>query len=92
VGAGLNSRTVAVGALAVLLAAGLGGLAGGTAGVPAGVLAAMAGLVPPAVLALAVERRARSTAHAKRRQELLKIFAFPCLWLVLSMAEMRVTR
>lgn len=75
--AGLDSRTVAVGALAVLLAAGLGGLAGDTAGVTAGVLAAMAGLVSSAVLAVAIERRARNAAHANRRQELLKIFASP---------------
>jgi tetratricopeptide (TPR) repeat protein len=73
----LDSRTVAVGALAVLLAAGLGGLAGGTAGVPAGVLTAMAGLASSAVLAVAVERRARNAARAKRRQKLLKIFACP---------------
>ena len=75
--AGLDSRTIAVGALAVLLAAGLGGLAGSTAGVAAGVLAAMAGLVPPVVLAVAIERRARNAARAKRRQELLKTFAPP---------------
>ena len=66
-----------MGALAVLLAAGLGGLAGTTAGVAAGVLAAMAGLAPPTVLAVAIELRARNAARAKRRQELLKAFASP---------------
>ena len=75
--AGLDSRTIAVGALAVLLAAGLGGLAGGTAGVAAGVLAALAGLVSSAVLAVALERRTRNAARAKRRQELLTTFASP---------------
>ena len=63
--AGLDSRTVALGVFAVLLAAGLGGLAGHSAGVAAGVLAALAGLVPPAVLAVAVERRARNAARAR---------------------------
>ena len=75
--AGLDSRTIAMGGFAVLLAAGLGGLAGGTAGVAAGVLAALAGLVPPAVLAVAIERRARNAARVKRRLELLKAFASP---------------
>lgn len=74
---GLDSRTTATGALGVLLAAALGGAAGHTAGVTAGVLAALAGVVPSAVLAATMERRSRNAARAKRRQELLEMFAPP---------------
>ena len=56
---GLDGRTVAIAALAVAVAVVLGAAAGTQVGAGAGVLAALAGLVAPAVLAVAVERRAR---------------------------------
>ena len=70
---GLDGRAVALGVLAVVL----GALAGTSAGAGAGVLAALAGLVPPAVLAVAVERRARNAARVRRQQEVLRRFAPP---------------
>jgi hypothetical protein len=75
--AGLDSRTVAIGALAVLLAVALGAAAASTTGRAAGVLAALAGLVPPAVLAVAIANYSRNVVRAKHRQELLKKFAPP---------------
>src|SRR5215472_8468924 len=74
---GFDGRTVALGALALILALVLGGTAGTSAGASAGAWAALAGLVPPAVLAVAVERRARNAGRIQRRQELLKLFAPP---------------
>ena len=56
---GLDGRTVAVGVLAVVLAVALGALAGVQAGAWAGVLAALAGLVAPPVLTVAMARRQR---------------------------------
>jgi hypothetical protein len=74
---GLDGRTVAIGLFAVVLAVVLGAVAGSLAGAGAGVLAALAGLVPPAVLALAVELRQRNIARMQRRQEVLRRFAPP---------------
>jgi hypothetical protein len=62
---GLDGRTVALGVSAVVLAVALGAVAGMSVGAWAGVLAALAGLVPPAVLAVAVERRQRVTARER---------------------------
>jgi hypothetical protein len=74
---GLDGRTVAIGVFAVVLALVLGAVAGTEVGAAAGALAALAGLIPPAVLAVAVERRQRNIARAKRRQEVLRRFAPP---------------
>lgn len=74
---GLDGRTVAIGVSAVMLAVVLGAVAGTLAGSAAGVLAALAGLLPPAVLAVAVERRQRLIARERRRQEVLRRFAPP---------------
>ena len=74
---GLDGRTVAIGLFAVVLALVLGAVAGTQVGAGAGALAALAGLVPPAVLAVAVERRQRNIARMKRRQEVLRRFAPP---------------
>lgn len=74
---GLDGRTVAIGLSAVILALVLGAVAGTVAGAEAGALAALAGLVPPVVLAVAVERRKRNLALMKRQQEVLRRFAPP---------------
>jgi hypothetical protein len=74
---GLDGRTVAIGLAAVALAIVLGAVAGTLAGAGAGALAALAGLVPPAVLAVAVELRQRNAARLKRQQEVLRRFAPP---------------
>ena len=66
-----------IGVCAVVLAVALGAVAGTWVGRGAGVLAALAGLVPPAVWAVAVERRQRVNAEAKERQEVLRKFAPP---------------
>lgn len=60
VSSGADTRTVAVGAFAVLLAVGLGALAASTAGIAAGLTAALAGLVPFAHLTLYMARFKRS--------------------------------
>jgi len=77
VGLGLDGRTVAIGVFAAVLALVLGAVAGTHLGAVAGALAALAGLIPPAVLAVAVERRQRNMARARRRQEVLRRFAPP---------------
>jgi multisubunit Na+/H+ antiporter MnhG subunit len=74
---GLDGRTVSLGVLAVVLAVALGAWAGTQAGACAGVLASLAGLVPPAVLAVAVERWARTTAVRRRQREVLRKYAPP---------------
>jgi hypothetical protein len=74
---GLDGRTVTIGVFAVVLAVVLGAVAGASAGAGAGALAAVAGLVPPAVLAVAVERRQRTIAQQRSRQEVLRRFAPP---------------
>lgn len=74
---GLDGRTVAIVVFAVVLALALGAVAGTQVGATAGALAALAGLIPPAVLAVAVERRQRNIARAKKRQEVLRTFAPP---------------
>ena len=70
----LDGRTLAIGVFAVVLALVLGAVAGTQVGAAAG---ALAGLIPPAVLAVAVERRQRNIARTKRRQEVLRRFAPP---------------
>src|SRR5690349_282862 len=74
---GFGGRTIALGLLAVVLAIALGALAGTQAGAEAGVLAALAGLVPPALLAVAVEQRSRNAKRFKRQQEIIRRFAPP---------------
>jgi uncharacterized membrane protein YoaK (UPF0700 family) len=74
---GLGGRTVAIGLFAVVLALVLGAAAGALAGAWAGALAALAGLVSPAVLAVAVELRQRNIARSRRQQEVLRRFAPP---------------
>lgn len=74
---GLDSRTVAVGVLGLVLAVGPGDAAGRTVGAAAGALTAVAGLLSSAVLAVALERRSRNLARVKRRGELLEMFAPP---------------
>jgi hypothetical protein len=60
-----------------VLAIVLGAIAGASAGAGAGTLAALAGPVSPAVLAVAVELRQRNIARMKKRQEVLRRFAPP---------------
>ncbi len=74
---GFDGRTIAVGVLAVILAVALGGVAGSRAGAGAGALAALAGLIPPAALAVAMEQRARNAARLKRRKDVLRKYAPP---------------
>ena len=74
---GLDGRTVAIGVFAMVSALVLGAVAGTPVGAAAGALAALAGLIPPAVLAVAVERRQRNMARAKRQQDVLRGFAPP---------------
>jgi uncharacterized membrane protein YoaK (UPF0700 family) len=74
---GLDGQTVAIGLAAVVLALVLGAVAGTLVGVEAGALAALAGLVPAAVLAAAVEHRKRNLALMKRQQGVLRRFAPP---------------
>ena len=73
----MDSRTVGIGTLGVLLAVILGWAAGHAAGPTAGILASLAGLIPPALLAGAIERQSRNVARESRRQELLERFAPP---------------
>jgi hypothetical protein len=73
----LDGRAVALGALAVVLALALGAWAGTQVGAGAGALAALAGLVPPAVGAVAVGRHTRNAARVKKQQEILRKFAPP---------------
>lgn len=75
--AGLDSRTLGIGVLGLLLAVALGWTSGRSAGPAAGVLASLAGLIPSTLLAVALERRSRNAAYEKRRQELLERFAPP---------------
>jgi hypothetical protein len=70
-------KTIALGLFAVFLALGLGAWAGTQAGAWTGALAALAGLLPPAVLAVAVERRQRNMARMRKQQEILRTFAPP---------------
>jgi predicted component of type VI protein secretion system len=74
---GLAGRTVAIGLFAVVLALVLGAVAGTHAGAAAGALAALAGLVPPALLAVAVEMHQRNAARIRSREEVLRRFAPP---------------
>ena len=74
---GLDMRTIAIGVFAVVLALLLGAVAGAMAGPGAGALVALAGLLPSAVLAVAVERRQRNIARMRTRQEVLRKYAPP---------------
>jgi hypothetical protein len=73
VSSGADTRTVAVGAFAVLLAAGLGALAASTAGLAAGLTAALAGMVPAAVLAVVLEFRSRSAAAEREQSSVAQV-------------------
>lgn len=72
-----DSWAVRLGAVGVLLAVILGWAAGTAAGGVAGVLGALAGLVPPAVVGVAIDAWSQRMARQQRRQELLAIFAVP---------------
>ena len=74
---GFDGRAVALAALALVAAVVLGAVAGMHAGAAAGVLGALAGLVPPAVLAVAVERRARNQELLQRKAQILGKYAPP---------------
>ena len=74
---GFDGRTVALVALALVLGMTLGTAAGSLAGGWAGALAALAGLIPPAVLAVAIERRARNLARLERKEKILDKYAPP---------------
>jgi hypothetical protein len=74
---GFDGRAVVFVGLALVLAVALGALAGSQVGLWAGVLGALAGLIPPAVLAVAIERRARNVARRKRKDEILGKYAPP---------------
>jgi hypothetical protein len=74
---GVDWRTVSLGLAALGLAIGLGAWAGTEVGVWAGVLAALAGFLPPAVLAVAVGRRQRNLARAKKQKAIIRKYAPP---------------
>lgn len=74
---GLDGPATVIGVCAVVLAVALGWVAGTWVGSGAGVLVALAGLVPPAVWAVAMQRRQRVNAEDKERQEVLRKFAPP---------------
>jgi hypothetical protein len=74
---GVDWRTVALGLAALVLAVGLGAWAGTEVGAWAGVLAALAGLLPPAVLAVAVGRRQRNMARVRKQKAILHRYAPP---------------
>lgn len=74
---GFDGRTVAIGVLAAVLALMLGAWAGTQVSAWAGALAALASLLPAAVLAVFVEQRQRNIARMKKRQEVLRRFAPP---------------
>ncbi len=74
---GFDGRAIALVVLALVLAVALGELAGSYGGAWAGVLGALAGLIPPVVLAAGVERRARNLARRKRKDEILRKYAPP---------------
>jgi hypothetical protein len=74
---GIDWRTVALSLAALALAVGLGAWAGTEVGVWAGVLAALAGLLPPAVLAVAVGRRQRNITRVKKQQAIIRKHAPP---------------
>jgi hypothetical protein len=61
----------------LVLAVGLGAWAGTVVGAWAGVLAALAGLLSAAVLAVAVGRRQRNMARVKKQKEILQRHAPP---------------
>lgn len=74
---GIEGRTVATGLAAVALAIVLGAVAGTLAGAEAGALVAFAGLVPPAVLAVAVGLRQQNMARLRKQQDVVRRFAPP---------------
>lgn len=61
----------------MVLAVGLGAWAGTEVGAWAGVLAALAGLLPPSVLAVAVARRQRNVARIKKQKAILRKYGAP---------------
>ena len=66
-----------LGALAVVLAVGLGAVAATLAGKAAGAVAALAGLVSPPLLSVALDRQARNRARQQRREDRLQQFGPP---------------
>jgi len=74
---GFDGRTVAVGLAALFLALGLGAWAGTQVGAWAGALAALASLVPAALLAMVVKRRQRNVALMRKQKEILRKHAPP---------------
>jgi len=72
---GFDSRAIAAAVLAVVLAVALGAVAGTSAGPAAGIWASLAGLVPPAALAVALQRHTQAMRRARRRVRLLERFA-----------------
>jgi hypothetical protein len=74
---GFDGRAVALVSLTLVLTVTLGALAGSQTGAWAGVLGALAGLIPPVVLAVAIDRRSRNVALQKRKDEILGKYAPP---------------
>jgi hypothetical protein len=72
-----DPQTVAIGTAGALVTVAFGALAGSTIGPAAGALAALGGLAGTAAAAVVQERQARDSVRAKRKQELLEMFAFP---------------
>lgn len=68
---------MAIGILALALALGLGAAAGSLIGVWAGALAALASLVPSAVLTTAVIRQQRTLERIKKQGEIRRKYALP---------------
>lgn len=74
---GFDGKTVAIGLAAVVLALGLGAWAGTQVGAWAGALAALASLVPAAVLTVVAERRQRNVAQMRKQEEIRRKYAPP---------------
>lgn len=68
---------IALGLAAVVLAIGLGAWAGTQVGAWAGALAALAGLLPPAVLVVALERRQQNRERTEKQHKILRKYAPP---------------
>lgn len=69
-GTGLDGRIVTLGALALALAVVLGWAGGALGGALGGAVGAVVGLVPPAILAMALELRSRKVAAARKLRKL----------------------
>lgn len=73
----VDSRTVTVAVAGLALSVMLGVLEGRLAGAAAGILTVLIGIVTSATVSIVLERRARFAVMAKRKQELLEMFAPP---------------